>query len=678
MIDDQCPPKPTQFGFAMDGWFKRGRPAIFDALASVCDQVDKDLSDDKRNFELKLSQSTTRVVELQNENENLKVELRALRGSVEPCSGPSKGKVDIQREFDKLHAKYTKLDENYRIVKGKYSIYKQRLEKYEKGIQSLETRPPPLEKVRATLKEAPLDDGLPKPKQHPTDHQPDNCRLAKQQLAEPLLTLPPPCGLSNLDNGSSRARSSISTGDPELPTLPNPNTPKVEHFQAVKMKEEPSSDGPIYVWERFVGKRKRPDLELDTHPKVKNEGDDLDSHAAARATHFSPPESLDLDDSGVPFPTPKKRRSLHKPTDVGIQEETFAPPNGGYLRICHDKLDASPPPELRSSFNVTPRPRSSVLTPISSMIVSKPTFGTYSIGKHEKPKAWKDLPDGIASLAEDGVDFRDTARCCERADTAAMEEGRLGILLNGQPTPGAAASLIPRNKLSPLRRSIGTLRMPARRELPFGNADSSSARTSTRTSIEITRQRPKPAECETASTNGTPKMAGGLRSRHPSELRPGDFKINPNFNDGLDYAYMEVVRGDERTQLVGCTDDHCCGKYFRSLAMTSAKDRDPTTDRALLESYLGDNCYKLSSATKVEKDELWLRAKTWKLANKYGRHRHRYERQQSPPGFWDADFPSTQELERQKVEASRREREVTENRYREAMRQGGRWLFRDE
>jgi len=50
----------------------------------------------------------------------------------------------------------------------------------------------------------------------------------------------------------------------------------------------------------------------------------------------------------------------------------------------------------------------------------------------------------------------------------------------------------------------------------------------------------------------------------------------------------------------------------------------------------------------------------------------------SPPGFWNADFPSTQEMEAEREEAAKREKQTVQDRYREAMRPGGRWLFRDE
>ncbi|KXX81919.1 hypothetical protein MMYC01_201139 [Madurella mycetomatis] len=101
-------------------------------------------------------------------------------------------------------------------------------------------------------------------------------------------------------------------------------------------------------------------------------------------------------------------------------------------------------------------------------------------------------------------------------------------------------------------------------------------------------------------------------------------------------------------------------------------------DQEMLENYLGDEAYRLIGMVREEQQELWLKAKTQDLADRYGRHRHRYARRPSPPGYWNPDFPSTQEIEKSKTEAEKMERAVVEERWREAMRGGGRWLFRDE
>ena len=176
-----------------------------------------------------------------------------------------------------------------------------------------------------------------------------------------------------------------------------------------------------------------------------------------------------------------------------------------------------------------------------------------------------------------------------------------------------------------------------------------------------------------------------LRYRPLGMLGVHDFKINPEYNNGYNYAFTDVVRKQAaRRCLPGCTKPECCGNIFRALA---AAARDPNklvtasqeeAETSLLKEFLGDNANKIRNMTRAERNEALLQAKTRELANKHGKHRHAYERRRSPPGFWRIDFPSTQEEreDRQKIEQF--ERDVVAQRYSEAMRPGGAYLFRDE
>ncbi len=176
-----------------------------------------------------------------------------------------------------------------------------------------------------------------------------------------------------------------------------------------------------------------------------------------------------------------------------------------------------------------------------------------------------------------------------------------------------------------------------------------------------------------------------LRRQPVEKLRLEDFKINAAKNNGETFAYSEVVRGRaDRASLAGCTDPQCCGKAFRAMA---ASELDAAglghfgrpDSVVLMERHLGDEAFVLARMTPDEKRALWLEARTKELADKYGKHRHRFYRRASPPGFWDTDFPSTQEEAQNRVEAERVIRATIQERHREAMQQGGgRWLFRDE
>lgn len=176
-----------------------------------------------------------------------------------------------------------------------------------------------------------------------------------------------------------------------------------------------------------------------------------------------------------------------------------------------------------------------------------------------------------------------------------------------------------------------------------------------------------------------------LRVRPVNRLSLTDFKVNPNYNQGYDYAFKEVVRDQSaRKCLHGCTKPECCGNKFRILAEINRNPDKPRTlsqeeaDDMLLDDFLGDNAYKLRNMSKAEKEDLILQAKTREMANKFGRHRHSYQRRTSPPGFWRSEFPTTQEEMADREKAKEIVRDDVAYRYKEAMRPGGAFIFRDE
>ncbi|KAF2180258.1 SAE2-domain-containing protein [Zopfia rhizophila CBS 207.26] len=171
-----------------------------------------------------------------------------------------------------------------------------------------------------------------------------------------------------------------------------------------------------------------------------------------------------------------------------------------------------------------------------------------------------------------------------------------------------------------------------------------------------------------------------LRSKPRSDLIISDFKPNPKYNHGYSYAFSETVRNRaDRACLPGCTKPECCGSTFRSLA-AAAPCLSYSQEEALLEDYLGDayDSTRLTQMAPEEREELVLQARTRQMASKHGKHRQAYERHNTPPGFWRTDFPTTQEEREDRNKAILIERGIVEERWREAMRRGGRWMFRDE
>lgn len=188
-----------------------------------------------------------------------------------------------------------------------------------------------------------------------------------------------------------------------------------------------------------------------------------------------------------------------------------------------------------------------------------------------------------------------------------------------------------------------------------------------------------------------------FRSRPLHLLDLGHFKVNPKANAGSDYAYTDVIRNrDQRKCLPGCTRPECCGSKFRALAGTLPKlaangtrflESDPSEDASsqqsdndLLLNFLGPGSEeRIRALTSVARENLLLEAKTKIAADRYGKmHRHAYERPNSPPGFWRTEMPDTQEEVVDRLDAKKREREEVERRYREALKEEGRWMFADE
>jgi len=176
-----------------------------------------------------------------------------------------------------------------------------------------------------------------------------------------------------------------------------------------------------------------------------------------------------------------------------------------------------------------------------------------------------------------------------------------------------------------------------------------------------------------------------LRLQPVESLRLEDFRINPNYNGGYNYAFSEVVRGkNERTALHACTKPGCCGDKFRALAIAGRNfdvERTPSeleADDKLIREFLGENAHTLGRMSKSEKEAVWIQARARQLGNENGRHRHAYERAPTPPGFWRADFPTTQEIAEEREKGEAQVRIQVRQRYEEAMREKGAFIFRDE
>ncbi|KAK4448276.1 DNA repair protein endonuclease SAE2/CtIP C-terminus-domain-containing protein [Podospora aff. communis PSN243] len=447
------------------------------------------------------------------------------------------------------------------------------------------------------------------------------------------------------------------TGDeadpPELPTLPQPHVPEPH----ILIKQEPRSDDVVVVSERELRKRKIEGDRVGMEPparRIKSEYTaSSDPVVTAEVTTFLPQESMDFDAGPEAFPTPKRQRFLG--VEAYLDHGRAGQGEEGGAAVPTEGERASEGGQLRKITGTADRlSQESADLPGDAIDFqrSRPARKTVEVGytalarqKLESlgPKAGEDTAEHESAAAQPAPQPQDDDPDSFDLDLVALRalrerQARQNPLVKTPAEP---------NPLPKPRNSAPTPRFPK-------------------------------------NQNQNQPKTGKLRQRPVSELRMEDFKINPKFNNGHTHAYDEVVRDKaSRAELPGCVDPNCCGKQFRAMAQSeldngglgilSRKD-----DVELLEKYLGDEAYRLIGMPLAEKRKLWLDAKTRDLANKYGRHRHRFVRRPSPPGYWNPDFPSTQEVQANKEEARKIERGMIEERWREAMRGGSRWLFRDE
>ncbi|KAI1650104.1 SAE2-domain-containing protein [Daldinia loculata] len=492
----------------------------------------------------------------------------------------------------------------------------------------------------------------------------------------------------NITTGSE---SCVSTVDGESYTLPPFPQHRDTNPREVLIKTEPSSDPPVIISERCVRKRKHDDGQTENVSKVKTE-DSSDPLIMDERQHFMPHESIDFDAEGGRVVTPRKRnRTSLELEDVSDSGSVGVPGS----HASNNRLSRLEDPPVRNTTskralqflsnenldyahvgNDVLASRSGLFGPIAA---GQQKLGGNYLTKQKGPSSIRTSP---ANLVDDDAQNKTPGTIKKRPKMG------LQALLN-TPSPGHEAtnpSPIVQSDCARISRQF-EFQAPQIRELPFSkndlrktsklpqSYDTPEASRGKRTLENTNAKRPSDNR-EKGSTTGSTRP---LRERPKSELSIADFKINPNSNEGYDYAFTDVVRNkNERANLEGCVQEGCCGQTFRLQARAKRDQTGPVDFQILLEKHMGDEAWKLSTMTKAEKEDVWLEAKTRELANEHGKHRHRFHRAASPVGFWRADFPSTQEEQRDREEAAKATRRIIDERYREAMRPGGKWVFRDE
>jgi hypothetical protein len=170
-----------------------------------------------------------------------------------------------------------------------------------------------------------------------------------------------------------------------------------------------------------------------------------------------------------------------------------------------------------------------------------------------------------------------------------------------------------------------------------------------------------------------------LRIRNPDTLQLSDFKINPEYM-GSNFAFTDTLRGREQRQgLHTCTRPDCCGDAFRRVIELGGNAASGKTDAQALDMYLGRDWSDVVSSLNPEKrKEMIMNAHVFALSHENGKHKHAFERRNTPPGFWRTDMPTTQEAADDRLKIVDLERQTVRERWLDATRGQGQWKFRNE
>lgn len=416
-------------------------------------------------------------------------------------------------------------------------------------------------------------------------------------------------------------------------------------------------------------------------------------HNGDTAEHQPPNTALRRLDVNRPV-TPRSERSKnastkHRRGSRGIVIQDLAEDGEQYSRQYVDQptrhkeplspLAAQPlkPKRLNALLEVSSSPNRKMLTPASKSgmrTVKPPT----TIGKRNNDELVEPMKGAAKAMHQQATTQSAKLESPLSTGRARLRDfDKLEALIS--PTK-AAITTDYSTKTTPAPRPPRTGRMPR----PSTAVKTSAATPQTgKLKTPLTKLKP-------ISSHGKSAASKSIRKKAVEELKPHDFRINTEANFGHDHAFTDVVRKqDARHCLPGCTKPECCGEHFRKMVelgglkpasrgMWEPTSSQETEEDRVLRDYMGYNAGIIATLSKQEKEELLTKARTEQFAKRVSRHRAQWERAQSPPGFWNTDFPTTQEAAGYKTEAEKREMAEVLERRREAMRPGGKWKFADE
>lgn len=282
--------------------------------------------------------------------------------------------------------------------------------------------------------------------------------------------------------------------------------------------------------------------------------------------------------------------------------------------------------------------------------------------------------DAIANITEDGTDgVEDIRSDCDILPHPPMvltEEQRkelevttrLGDILNS-PAPKTPS-------LAHLKKKIDVSKSAPAKNSFHKSFDKNSLRKSF-DSISSSEPPKRNAWIDPTKYSKNKGMREKQAPRDPHNLDISHFRVNPDVNEGRDYAFAETVRNREaRKCLPGCVKT-CCKElagFVEAAGLPSPAPRGPRWRSSSPPASIDG-----TRVNEVEEEE----ALDKQFTAKFGKHRDAFARRRSPPGFWNADFPDTQVIGEQNKAAEEMRMQKVEGMKKEAEKGGkGRYVYK--
>lgn len=556
----------------------------------------------------------------------------------------------------------------------------------------------------------------------PTDLEHDAARVPSDDtvLERPKVPTSPAHSPPQQDHEKDISKSPRQTGPPVLRTTSSQTTEAESNApcSSPPRREASSDNEPVVVSARPVKHRRshsaqtmRPPVHVKQEPSTTTQPIELKSEVysspPARHMNLGRKQTSDLDAIVEAINTPRKtrrhqygrhrvaseevdRRSALAPRISSLSDSDLAEAAKDHVHVKLERCisftsNRRQPETLVTHDNRTARqtPRSGpgdALRPISVNVPSKRLGDVMFDSSTKRRRRNENLDAKVEMLSEGGDSTRGlppaTALLNKKSDVTPKTgiDRRLHAIL-AEPSP---------NRL-PLVRSHDPPPFASRPAVPAVPVPHQTTRDviavqSDRPAVHSRHNQPRqPAQLGAAPPPMDPADEP-LRSRPLSALRLEDFKINPRYSD-TGFAFADTLRGrDQRRCLQGCTRPECCGGAFRkAIEMGGGAQMSSKTDAQALEAYLGPNWSDILRAYSPDKRrDVLMQAHVQSAANLFGKHRDAFQRRSTPPGFWRTEMATTQEELDDRAQALEMEKGKIEERWRDSLREDGRWRFKDE